>query len=145
MEYRPDPIPIALGKSIIGGSLIGGFCLTIFAIIFDGIYMEWSSLGAILFYPFFAAALSMMFVIPCVLTGGLITALAIRHLPLGRGASLGLCILAALLTQAAALSIVGMGDPDYFWIVALPFSIGASLTLWWSLAPSYPADRPRSQ
>lgn len=52
MNYQPDPIPIALGKSIIGGSLIGGFCLTIFAIIFEGIYIEWSSLGAILLSPF---------------------------------------------------------------------------------------------
>ena len=145
MNYQPDPIPVALGKTIIGGSLIGGFCLTIFAIIFDGIYMEWSSLGAILFYPFFAAALSMMFVIPCVLTGGLVTALAIRHLPLGRGASLGLCIVAALITQAAALSIVWTDGPDRFWIMALPFAIVAALTLWWSLAPSYPADRPRSR
>ena len=145
MEYQPDPIPVALGKSIIGGSLIGGFCLTLSAIIFDGIYMEWSSLGAILFYPLFTGAVSMIFVIPSVLTGGLVTALAIRHLQLGRGASLGLCILAALLTQTAALSIAGMGDSDYFWIVALPFSIGAALTLWWSLSPNYRANRPRSR
>lgn len=142
MDYRPDPIPIALGKSIIGGSLIGGFCLTIFGIIFDGIYMEWSSLGAVLLSPFFVAGVSMMFVIPCVLTGRLVTALAIRHLPIGRALSLVLCILAALLTQALALSIVGKGSPD-LWIIALPFSIGAALTLWRSLAPSYPADRPR--
>ena len=119
----------ALLWAMIGGGLIGGLFATVPTLtIFEEPWL-------LLLGPVAIAAFSLLVVVPCTLAFGLPSIMLIHHLRLGRWTALALCLIAATITQIAAVQLfLGQGSTllrDFAF--TSPFAMGAAITLWWRM------------
>jgi hypothetical protein len=145
-DVRPESISMALLWAALGGPLIGGLCITLVSLLVEGYTVSGGDLfaasfddlfGTFLLGPLIVAAVSLIVVIPCTLLFGLPAALLVRKYALRRWPALAVCIGLALVAQIAAILVAWGGEAAPVMApVALPFSLGAALVLWWRLSPS---------
>ena len=128
---------------MIGGAFIGAIVLTLGAAVAGDFYLSWNLIWQVPLAPIMFAGISLIFVVPCTLIGGIPTALLVRGMDLKGWPSFIACIGGSLITLAGWNYWADMSSPRMEWIIPLPFALGAGFTLWWQLTPPAGCSRSR--
>lgn len=118
---------------MLGGAGIGGIVTSIAIVVVGEVPIGFDNIWRLLFAPLLLAVVSLIFIVPCTLIGGIPSALIVRSLDLTGWLAFAVCIVGALATTALFYNFIGFPPMEGKWLTPIPFALGVAFTLWWQL------------